>query len=134
MVKTRSQTVPANRKADKAGILQQNDQGVKGINLAVWSDDLAPWVGNPLLVELKVGPSKATVLSAAASGIAQALAGSGMLWGLLVYSGPAIDPESIQAPANVLPLQAEKFLSDLRDVGFGDLVRRLRNQRVHGGH
>jgi hypothetical protein len=33
---------------------------------------------------------------------------------------------------NILTISAEELLTCLRDASFGDLVRRLRNQRVHG--
>jgi hypothetical protein len=114
-------------------IVSTNDLADQGADLAVWSDDLAPWIGLPLLVQLKAHPAGPSDLSAAASRAADALAGPGMLWGLLLYHGSPIDPAKIQAPPNVLPLQAKAFLEELRETGFGDLVRRLRNQQVHGG-
>ena len=120
-------------RASGVPIVSTSDQADKGIDLAVWSDDLSPWVGNPLLVELKVRPSGPADLSASAAVLTRALSSSGMLWGLLIYHGNAIDPSSVPVPPNVLSLRAETFINDLREVGFGDLVRRLRNQRVHGG-
>jgi hypothetical protein len=56
-----------------------------------------------------------------------------MRWGLLIYNGPTLAPASVPCPPNVLLIQAEKFVESLRDIGFGDLIRRLRNERVHGG-
>jgi hypothetical protein len=120
-------------RASGVSIVSTSDQADKGIDLAVWSDDLSPWVGNPLLIELKVRPSGPSDLSASAEVLTRALSSSGMLWGLLIYHGSPIDPSSVSAPPNVLILQAETFIKDLRETGFGDLVHRLRNQRVHGG-
>jgi len=119
-------------RASGVPIVTTSDQPEKGVDLAVWSDDLFPWVGIPLLVQLKVRPAGPSDLTASAEVLRNALSSSGMLWGLLIYHGSRFDPSSVSAPLNVLPLQAESFINELRTVGFGDLVRRLRNERVHG--
>jgi hypothetical protein len=119
-------------RASGVSIVSISDQPDQGVDLAVWSNDLSPWVINPLPIALKVRPSGPSDLSAAAELLTRALSWSEMLWGLLIYQGSPIDPACWSSPPNVLTLQAETLIKELRKVSFGDVVRRLRNQRVHG--
>ena len=70
-------------RASGVQIVSTSDQADKGIDLAVWCDDLSPWIGNPLLVELKIRalPSLAA-LRAWADRLTCAISSGGMLWGL----------------------------------------------------
>ena len=53
--------------------------------------------------------------------------------GLLIYaaSDGNIDEEAVHDP-RILVFSLEDFLHLLKENGFGDLVRRARNVRVHG--
>jgi len=50
----------------------------------------------------------------------------------LIYLHSPLDPaQAIRAP-NILAISAEEFLRALQGMSFGELVRKLRNERVHG--
>lgn len=119
-------------RASGVQILSTSEQAQNGINIAVWSNDLSPWVVNPLLIQLKLRPRTARELTDSAELLRRSLSPSGMLWALLLYHGSAVEPSIVPTPPNVLLLRAETFIEELQTIGFGDLVRRLRNQRVHG--
>jgi hypothetical protein len=101
------------------------------VDLAVWSDDLSPWVGNPVPIDLRLQLG-AGELKPVATRLARYLSGSGLLWGLLIYLRADGDVSRAEGVPNVIHLSAEQFLGALRGTSFGDLMRRLRNQRVHG--
>src|SRR5262249_48265533 len=91
-----------------------------GVSLAVWSDDLSPWVGNPLPIETRLTLTRSNV-SQAVGHLARAMARGGMGWGLLVYARSEEAPGPVVAP-NIIHISAERFLELLRTVSFGDLV------------
>lgn len=105
----------------------------KFVDLAVWSDDLLPWVDNPLPIELRMRVKDTTELGESAMRLLRQLTEGGMKWGLLIYRQADIDMVKAWMMPNLLSIRAEQFIEDLRIVGFGNLVRELRNQRVHGG-
>ena len=53
-------------------------------------------------------------------------------WGMLIYLRSSVNVAKEVRLPNILTISAEELLTCLRDASFGDLVRRLRNQRVHG--
>src|SRR5262249_13502953 len=76
------------RAADLEAIIVQaiRDSGVTAVSqgtaedryvdLAVWSDDLSPWVGNPLPIEVRLALKGKADVNAAVGHLMQALAGS----------------------------------------------------------
>jgi len=105
-----------------------------GADFAVWSDVLEPFVGNPLLIEVKAKIRGKADAQRAIRQLTSYLGASGSRWALLLYAdGP--DPED-QAwsggPPNVLVLSLRSLLETLRTRAFPELVRDLRNRRVHG--
>ncbi len=113
--------------------LAQGNGEQKNVDLAVWSDDLSPWIGYPLAVALQRSLQGATAVAAAIAQLTQGMARGNMLWGLLIYLQSPLDVGSAVTAPNVLAVSAERFLEALRTLSFGDLVRQLRKQRVHGG-
>ncbi|MGH7174075.1 MAG: hypothetical protein ACRELG_27705 [Gemmataceae bacterium] len=103
-----------------------------GLDFAVWSEDLSPWLGTPVAVQLrlKIG-NKADAIQAVGQ-LAQAMARSDIAWGVLVYFTAAIDLEHLVCMPNVLVVSAEQFLEKLQHASFAELVRQLRHQRIHG--
>jgi hypothetical protein len=102
----------------------------QGADLAIWSDALQPFVGNPLLVEIKTRLQGQRAASDAAQQLGKYVAAAGGLWGLLLYGG---GPEELRSlPSNILSLQIGTLFRRLRDESFDDIVRDLRNRRVHG--
>lgn len=106
---------------------RERDQGA---DLAIWSDNLQTSVGNPLLIEIRAR-SPGSKTSDAARELSAYVSASGSRWGLLLYGeGPE---EQRGLPANVLALSVSRLFHRLQDETFDDVIRDLRNRRVHGG-
>jgi len=105
-----------------------------GADIAVWSDALQPLMGNPLLIEVKARLRRPEDLQRAATQLAAATAASGTLWGLLLY-GEGVSPSWLSKkslPPNILIYSYYELLNQLRTRSFPEIVRDLRNHRVHG--
>ena len=111
-------------------VLTESPRRDQGADLAIWSDALQPFVGNPLLVEIKTRLRGQRDVSNAAQQLGKYVAAGGGLWGLLLYGAGPGDLPSL--PPNILALQIETLFRRLRDESFDDIVRDLRNRRVHG--
>ncbi len=103
-----------------------------GVDFVVWSEDLSPWVGNPIAIELRQNVRGGADVSAAVGKLTQAMARSQIPWGLFIHGRTTLDVWNAIAVPNILSISAEDFIERLRTTSFGEVVRRLRNQRVHG--
>jgi hypothetical protein len=100
---------------------------------AVWSDDLAPWVSNPLPIEIRAMERDPKALEGLIEQFTKWLEARGAAWGLLLHSGTltgTVQERLKNSP--VLAISAEKLFAALKKEGFADIVRRLRNDRFHG--
>lgn len=91
-------------------------------------------MGNPLLVEVKGELGGADALRKAAQQLSKATFAAGTGWGLLLYGDALIaDERSLAAvPPNVLVLSLSSLLEEMRERPFAEIVKDLRNRRVHG--
>ena len=104
-----------------------------GVDFAVWSDVLEPFVGNPLLIEVKTKLQSKTAAAHAFRELASYMSASGSRWALLLYGvGPQNEADLGHQLPNVLVLSLRSLLEGLRTQSFPELVRDLRNRRVHG--
>lgn len=105
-----------------------------GADFAVWSDVLEPFVGNPLLIELKAKIRGKAEAARAVRQLTSYLGASGSRWALLLYGeGPDAEGQAWSGtPPNVLVLSLRSLLEALRSRTFPEVVRDLRNRRVHG--
>jgi len=105
-----------------------------GPDFAVWSDVLEPFIGNPLLVEVKARIRGKTEANRALRQLRSYLGASGSRWAPLLYEeGPDSEgPAWSGGPPNVLVLSLRSLLEALRTRAFPELIRDLRNRRVHG--
>jgi hypothetical protein len=113
-------------------IASQSGGPGRGFDLAVWSEDLEPWVSNPLLIELKASIGSEAALEDVILNLARTMGGTGVQWALLIYGDSPLAPDKVVGPPNILAISAEEFLRALETRSFGELVRTLRNERVHG--
>lgn len=102
-------------------------------DLAIWSDALQPFVGNPLLIEVRGRIENAGSARTALKRLSESIASSGAIWGLLIYgSGPAGDAKPwTDTPPNILTISIFELLERMRGDPFEEVVKTLRNQRVH---
>lgn len=115
-----------------ASIVLEHGPNEHGKDLAVWADELGPWIGNPLLIEIKArAPSNKLLLERL---LPQSQA-SQSRWVLLLYHEG--DYEQLRSNIGKMPfvlvLSIEEFLEELRHKSFGDIVIHLRNQWAHPG-
>jgi len=114
-------------------VVVESSERDRGVDLAVWSDVLEPFVGNPLLVEVKLRiQNKATAVTVFKQ-LSSYMGASNTRWALLLYGdGPPPDNPIWKAcPPNVLLMPARSLFEDLRTRTFPEIVRDLRNRRVH---
>jgi hypothetical protein len=116
-----------------ADVVVESPERDQGADLAVWSDVLEPFVGNPLLVEVKFKIQSKAAVARAFKQLNAYLGASNAWWALLVYGdGPAPDdPLWKGCPPNVLLTSARSLLEALRTRAFPEIIRDLRNRRVH---
>lgn len=98
-------------------------------DVVAWVDELQPYVGNPLPIEVKFAVNEPSTLKRLAR---PNMAGSH--WALLVYvdGPPAESPVWRNLPSTVLRIRLRDLLERLRDEPFVEIVRDLRNRVVHG--
>ncbi|WP_431201573.1 hypothetical protein ACQ86E_20780 [Bradyrhizobium betae] len=110
------------------------NQGL-GADIAVWSDALQPFVGNPLLIEVKSRFRGVDEVKRAANQLFEAVSSRGGSWGLLLYGqGPQVietNPKGL--PPTILVYSIVDLIDELRTRPFAEVIRDLRNRRVHGG-
>lgn len=111
-------------------VLARSEAQDRGADIAIWSDELQPFVGNPLLVEIKSRLTTPKAVTIAAQQLSKYVTSTGGLWGLLLYG---VGPNDLGAlPSNILALSIETLFLRLREESFDQIVRELRNRRVHG--
>ncbi|CAG9183879.1 toll/interleukin-1 receptor domain-containing protein [Cupriavidus pinatubonensis] len=106
----------------------------KGADFAVWSDVLESLVGNPLLIEVKSRIVRREDAARMTQKLARYVSASSAHWGMLLY-GEGPNPDSdwwSKTSPNILVLPLRNFLESLRSRTFPELIRDLRNRRVHG--
>jgi hypothetical protein len=113
------------------------EQGVndRRVDLAIWSDELQPFVGNPLLVEIKICIRDQNQARTALRRLSLAIEAGGTLWGLFLYGECSVSEQKLwtSAPPNILVISLSSLLEQMRNRPFTEIVRDLRNRRVHGG-
>lgn len=110
--------------------------GSNRADMAIWSDVLDPIVGNPLLVEVKLNLLSTSAVKNAAHSLANQLSASGTRWGLLLYGeGSALKGNArVWLPPNILAIDIKTLFDRMHAKSFSDVVKDLRNQKVHGSH
>lgn len=107
-----------------------------GADMAIWSDVLEPVTGNPLLIEIKTRLSTRSEIRTAATTLSKHLSASGTPWGLLLY-GEGVEPTakiSSSLPPNILAIDLVTLFEKMTREAFEDVVKDLRNQKVHGSY
>jgi hypothetical protein len=102
-------------------------------DFAIWSDDFEPWVGNPLVVEVRSRLARAADLDRSLDQLTTKLQNTHTAWGLLLFG---VADFRIGAKAALHPrvfaMSIDEFLRSLKDTSLGEFLSHLRNLRVHG--
>jgi hypothetical protein len=119
-----------------AGLLVISEAAVanRRVDFAIWSDALQPVMGNPLLVEVKGELRGTDALRKAAQQLSAVTSAAGTGWGSLLYGDALIADERLllSVPPNVLVLSLSSLFEEMRGRPFAEIVKDLRNRRVHG--
>jgi hypothetical protein len=105
----------------------------RGADLAVWSDVLQPFVGNPFLIEIKLRIKDRASAEVTFGQLNSFLSAASTSWGLLVYGEGPVPEDTLwqNCPPNILLLPAGALFESLRSRAFPEVIRDLRNRRVH---
>ncbi|WP_339911553.1 hypothetical protein [Symmachiella dynata] len=116
-----------------SGITASSESGPdKGADIALWSEELAPWISNPLLVECRLHIHAKEELTKTIQQLQRTMKEATIVWALLVYLHSDSDVwQEVRIP-QILPMSIEDLLDSMRTKSFAEVIRELRNQRVHG--
>lgn len=102
-------------------------------DLVLWSDELQPVVGNPLLIEIKSQINSESDFQTVSKQLTTYMEHTQSRWTLLLYLDSKLSRKDLSRKyPNIIPLSIEEFLSRLESTSFGSIVRDLRNKQVHG--
>jgi len=102
-------------------------------DIAIWSDELTYIGANPLIVEVKLTIKSVSDVDRVAVQLNHILHESNSKYGLLVYlNGPDRSEYFYELPSNIIAISGYELLELLKNESFGEVIRSLRNQRVHG--
>jgi hypothetical protein len=103
-----------------------------GADLAVWSDDLQPWIPNPFVIEVKGVIANRGDASRTFDKLYVRMPALHAAWALLIYLDAPADAANALDRGPVLAISAKSFIESLRTTPFSKLVLALRHARVHG--
>ena len=114
-------------------IAESNPKDVR-VDFAVWSDAWESYVSNPLLVEVKAHINSYESARQVFERLQYYLNGSNARWALLIHHNDQKKIEEIREyiPPNILVMSIEHLLERLRESSFPQIIRDLRNRRIHG--
>jgi len=102
-------------------------------DIAIWSDELSLYIANPLIVEVKGVIRNNSDLRKATDQLLKYINETNSEFGLLVYlDGIKVSQMKHDLPGQILAIPVKKLLSLLENISFGDIVKKLRNDRIHG--
>jgi hypothetical protein len=116
------------------GVLTQSRE-VKGADMALWIDDLESSLGNPILVEVKMGKISESSLLQAEEQLRNYLLKTNTRAGLLIY----LDREEKHFKRSkfriplIIRLEAHELISELSDRSLALIILSERNQMAHFG-
>ncbi len=102
-------------------------------DLAVWSDEFSPWIGNPLLIEVKVFRRGQMRLNDVVEQVRAYLQPDTTRSALILYLGESSLQTSIpRMYLNIYSLEVRELFARLRTKSFARILIDMRNRRVHG--
>jgi hypothetical protein len=102
-------------------------------DLALWSDALSPWIGNPLLIEVKVFRQKQIAISDIVEHVLAYLRPDTTRSALILYIGePSLQSLSPRMYPYIFYMEVRQLFTQLRMKSFAQILIDMRNRRVHG--
>lgn len=106
----------------------------KGVDFALWSNELGKIVGNPIIVEVKYGNLSNSTIKNAEQQLLQYINKSDAKVAILLYldkKGKRFKIQSSLSPL-MMAYDVEDFITDLLNHSFEGLVLNQRNKIAHG--
>ncbi len=102
-------------------------------DLIVWSDEFGPWIGNPLIIELKSTLTKHSYIDIVKQ-VQSYLQLSQTRSALILYANKAASIGNLSSisPPNIFFLSVHDLLIAMRTKSFAKVMIDLRNRRFHG--
>ena len=102
----------------------------------VWSDEFGPWIGNPLIIEVKRTLKGKRGCIDAVQQVLSYLQLSQTRSALIMYVNktPPLDSFNLSSisPPNIFFLDIHELLTAIRTKSFARIMVDLRNRRIHG--
>jgi hypothetical protein len=120
--------------AANAGTVEHHRGSDPGVDFAVWSDALAPSLGNPILVQVKAAELDEMSFRVAYSRLVRQVQDSEARAGLFLYldaKGRRFGRPTTWVP-NVLSFDLEDLANELSHKSFAKVLTEHRNKAVHG--
>jgi hypothetical protein len=109
--------------------------GGRHIDLAAWSDALGPYLGNPILFEVKEDISDPSACRRAIAQLTTYVRSAGGLWGFLVYvKGPQREflERELRMASQILAVSIDELIAGARSGSIANVLIAARNRKVHG--
>lgn len=106
----------------------------KGVDFALWSNELGKIIGNPIIVEVKYGNLSNSTIKNAELQLQQYINKSDAKVGILLYLDKKGKRFEIQSSLNplIMAYDVEDFITDMLNHSFEGLVLNQRNKIAHG--
>ena len=102
-------------------------------DLAIWSDEFSPWIGNPLLIEVKVFRHGQIRINDLIDQVLAYLQPDATRSALILYLGePSSQTLSPRMYPNIFSMEVRELFTQLRTKSFARILIDMRNRRVHG--
>jgi hypothetical protein len=105
----------------------------KRADIVVWSEEFGPWIGNPLLIEVKKvvrGKDWRGMIDQVLNYLQLSQTRSALILYAKTADTPDISPSI--SPPNIFFLDIHQLLTAMRTKSFAKVMIDLRNRRVHG--
>ena len=104
----------------------------KRADIVVWSEEFGPWIGNPLLIEVKKVGRKdwKGMVDQVQNYLQVSQTRSALILYVKTAGTPDISPSI--APPNIFFLDIHQLLTEMRTKSFAKVMIDLRNRRAHG--
>lgn len=116
-------------------IVRQPEKRDYGVDMAIWSDDLGSFLGNPILVEIKRSLKELGQIKKITEKLLTYLDKTNSRSALVLYSEgpPSREVQNIAGVFNIFFFQIGELVQQLQDSSLVDVIRIRRNIVVHGG-
>ena len=116
-------------------VIQQSDKPDTGADFAIWSDELAPVLGNPILIEIKRNIRDRAQALKVTDQLTRYIEKSNSKSAIVFYLEglPSDRVQKLSERFNILFFRLGDIVEQLQNKSFADTIRSRRNFIAHGG-